>query len=524
MFRSIRRALISVSNKSGLLELAQILAQRGVEIISTGGTAKMLREAGLAVIEISDWTGFPEMLDGRVKTLHPKVHGGLLGRRELPEHQKAMDEYSIYPIDLVVVNLYPFEAVASNPDSAWSELIENIDIGGPSMLRSAAKNHESVVVLSDPGQYAFFQEGFQSDGGTELPLRQKLALEAYQRTAAYDCMIAKTLGERLAVPGEETFPDRLTMTYTKVKNLRYGENPQQKAAFYRETIPTEGTASWGEVLHGKELSYNNLLDLDAAIEIVRPLQEPGACVVKHNNPCGVACADSLERAFQLAYDSDPISAFGGIIGLNRVVDLATATRMTEPNRFFECIIAEDFTPEAIALLTTRPTWKNSVRLVKTGKLPPHGPIQDFRKLNGGLLLQNADQVRDDFAEAKLVTTTAVPEGKMADLRLAWHVVRFVKSNAIVLAKDGMILGVGAGQMSRVDSMRIALEKAGAKSRGAVLASDAFFPFRDNVDLAAAAGIVAMIQPGGSVRDRESIEACDHNRIAMLFTGVRHFRH
>ncbi len=524
MFRSIRRALISVSDKTGLFDLAKALAQKGVEIVSTGGTAKLLRDGGLQVMDISELTGFPEMLDGRVKTLHPKVHGGLLGRRDLPEHQKAMEEHAILPIDLVVVNLYPFETVASKSNPDWEELIENIDIGGPSMIRSAAKNHESVVVLSDPGQYDLFLASFQKEGGTDLPLRKQFALEAFQRTAAYDCMIAKTLGGRLAQGREELFPERLTMTYSKVKNLRYGENPQQTAAFYREIPPRKGTASGGQVIHGKELSYNNLLDLDAAIEIVRPLEKPAACVVKHNNPCGVACAETLEQAFQLAYESDPISAFGGIIGLNREVDLATATKLTEPNRFFECIIAEDFTPEAIALLTTRPTWKNSVRLVKTGKLPTQGPTQDFRKLNGGLLVQEADEVKDDFATAKLVTSTTVPEAKMADLRLAWHVVRFVKSNAIVLAKDGMIIGVGAGQMSRVDSVQIALRKAGEKSKGAVLASDAFFPFRDNVDLAAAGGIVAMIQPGGSVRDQESIDACDQNKVAMLFTGVRHFRH
>ena len=528
MFRAIRRALISVSDKTGLLDLAKAMAQKGVEIISTGGTAKLLRDGGLTVMDISELTGFPEMLDGRVKTLHPKVHGGLLGRRDLPDHQKAMAEQNIVPIDLVVVNLYPFETVASKPDAGWDELIENIDIGGPSMIRSAAKNHESVVVLSDPDQYDSFLATYQLAGGTDLPLRKRFALEAFQRTAAYDCAIAKTLGERLAQGGEGLFPNRLTMTYTKVKNLRYGENPQQKAAFYRDTSQGQGTASAGTVIHGKELSYNNLLDLDAAIEIVRPLEKPAACVVKHNNPCGVAFADTLEQAFQLAYESDPTSAFGGIIGLNRVVDVATATKMTEPNRFFECIIAEDFTPEAIALLTTRPTWKNSVRLVKTGKLPPHGPTNvpanDFRKLNGGLLVQEADEVKDDFATAKWVTTTAMPQEKMADLKLAWHVVRFVKSNAIVLAKDGMIIGVGAGQMSRVDSVQIALRKAGEKSRGAVLASDAFFPFRDNVDLAAAGGIVAIVQPGGSVRDKESIEACDQNKIAMLFTGVRHFRH
>lgn len=525
MITRISRALISVSDKTGLLELAKALSEGGVEIVSTGGTAKLLRDAGLVVKDISDLTGFPEMLDGRVKTLHPKVHGGLLGRRDLPAHQKAMAEHGISPIDLVVVNLYPFESVAAKSDAHWEELIENIDIGGPSMIRSAAKNHESVVVLSDPQQYPVFLESFSATkGGTELPLRKRFALEAFQRTASYDAAISQTLGQRLAQAHEDQFPGRLTLTYSKVKNLRYGENPQQKAAFYLEASGDRDTASGGTILHGKELSYNNLLDLDAALEIVRPLESPAACVVKHNNPCGVAMADTLERAYALAYESDPVSAFGGIIGLNRIVDRATATLMTEPGRFFECIIAEDFTPEALEILTTRPTWKNSIRLVKTGKLVSKGPTADFRKLNGGLLVQGADEVKDDLSAAKTVTLASVPADKLADLKLAWHVVRFVKSNAIVLAKDGMIIGVGAGQMSRVDSVQIALRKAGEKSRGAVLASDAFFPFRDNVDLAAAGGIVAIVQPGGSVRDKESIEACDQNKIAMVFTGIRHFRH
>ena len=525
MFTRISRALISVSDKLGLLDLARALSEKGVEIVSTGGTAKLLRDAGLVVRDISDLTGFPEMLDGRVKTLHPKVHGGLLGRRDLPAHQHAMAEHSISPIDLVVVNLYPFESVAAKPDSHWDELIENIDIGGPSMIRSAAKNHESVIVLSDPTQYpAFLQSFIESDGGTELPLRKRFALEAFQRTASYDAAISQTLDEKLNQGAEDRFPSRLTLTFSKVKNLRYGENPQQKAAFYLEESGNRDTASGGTILHGKELSYNNLLDLDAAIEIVRPLEKPAACVVKHNNPCGVAMADTLDRAYALAFESDPVSAFGGIIGLNRVVDAVTATLITEPGRFFECIIAEDFTPEALEVLTTRPTWKNSVRLVKTGKLTCRGPVSDFRKLNGGLLVQGADEIKDDLALATTATIASVPADKLADLKLAWHVVRYVKSNAIVLAKDGMIVGVGAGQMSRVDSVQIALRKAGEKSRGAVLASDAFFPFRDNVDLAAAGGIIAIAQPGGSVRDKESIEACDQHKIAMVFTGVRHFRH
>jgi len=525
MLVRIRRALVSVSDKSGLLEVCKELAAQGVEILSTGGTAKTLRDSGIAVLEIGQYTGFPEMLDGRVKTLHPKVHGGLLGRRQIPDHSRAMEEHGIPPIDLVIVNLYPFEKVSSRPDAHWEELIENIDIGGPSMLRSAAKNHESVAVLSDPSQYPGFLEEFRAKGGaTDLPRRQHWALEAFRRTAAYDAMISQTLADKVDSADPQLFPDRFTITYQKIKTLRYGENPQQKAAFYLEPGGSRDTASGGETLHGKELSFNNLLDLDAALEIVRPLERPAACIVKHNNPCGVAMGKSLNDAYRLAYESDPVSAFGGIIGFNRVVDLETATAMTDPGRFFECVIAEDFTKEALECLTTRPTWKNSVRLVRTGPLSRRGPKKDFRKLHGGLLIQEADQVVDDFAQAKTVTAKPVDPALLDDLKLAWHVVRFVKSNAIVLARNGMIVGVGAGQMSRVDSVQISLRKAGDKARGAVLASDAFFPFRDNVDLAATAGIAAIVQPGGSVRDKESIEACDGHGIAMLFTGVRHFRH
>lgn len=530
MRMTIRRVLVSVSDKAGLLELCRELHAHGVEILSTGGTAKILRENGIAAIEISDFTGFPEMLDGRVKTLHPKVHGGLLGRRGLPAHVNAMKDHGIEPIDLVVVNLYPFEGVAAKSGAHWEELIENIDIGGPSMIRSAAKNHESVAVLSDPAQYAGFLEEYrQHQGATDLPLRKRLAIEAYQRTAAYDAVIGATLANRAdaksdADQNRDRFPGRLVLAYSKVKNLRYGENPQQKAAFYCEPAAPKDTASGGETIHGKELSFNNLLDLDAALEIVRPLEGPAACIVKHNNPCGVATASSLSNAYRLAYESDPVSAFGGIIGFNRPVDETTARFLTEPNRFFECIIAVDFEPAALDLIRTRPTWKNSVRLVRTGPLGAAGAALDFRKLNGGLLVQEADLVRDELSGAKTATKTTVPAALMADLRLAWHVVRYVKSNAIVLAKDGMIVGVGAGQMSRVDSVRIALSKAGEKARGSVLASDAFFPFRDNIDLAAAGGVAAIVQPGGSVRDKESIEACDEHGIPMLFTGVRHFRH
>ena len=526
MFRAIRRALISVSNKTGLLDLAKAMAQKGVEIISTGGTAKLLRDGGLTVMDISELTGFPEMLDGRVKTLHPKVHGGLLGRRDLPDHQKAMAEQNIVPIDLVVVNLYPFETVASKPDAGWDELIENIDIGGPSMIRSAAKNHESVVVLSDPDQYDSFLATYQLAGGTDLPLRKRFALEAFQRTAAYDCAIAKTLGERLAQGGEGLFPNRLTMTYTKVKNLRYGENPQQKAAFYRDTSQGQGTASAGTVIHGKELSYNNLLDLDGATRLAGLLEDPAAVVVKHTNPCGAAAAATVAEAVATALAADPASAFGSIIAVNRTFDRACAEILLAPGLFVEVIAAPAFEQEAVELLTTRPTWKASVRLVE---VPAGDPWEatgglELRSIAGAVLAQRPDVACDDPATWRVVTRVAPAPALTQALDFAFTIVRRLTSNAIAVCQGTSLVGAGIGQTSRVDAVRIALEKAGNRMGGAVLASDAFFPFPDSIELIARAGIAAVIQPGGSKRDAEVIAAADAAGIPMVFTSRRHFRH
>jgi phosphoribosylaminoimidazolecarboxamide formyltransferase/IMP cyclohydrolase len=525
--RIIRRALLSVSDKTGLIDLARGLAGFSIELISTGGTRKALADAGLAVRDIAEVTGFPEMLDGRVKTLHPRIHGGILAVRDNPEHVKTLHEHDILPIDLVVCNLYPFEAVAARPGAAHEDIIENIDIGGPSMVRSAAKNYRDVAIVTHPDQYpALLEEMRQHNGALSLATRERLAAAAFARTAAYDRAIS---GFFAANGGEnELFPPALDLRLQRRQTLRYGENPHQRAAFYVEPDAPPGSISRAEVLHGKELSYNNLLDLDSALNLVREFAEPVAVVIKHNNPCGAAVASALVEAFRKAYEGDPLSAFGGILGFNRDVDEATALQISEPNRFVECIIAPGFSDAAFHVLTTRPTWKKSVRLLKTGPLearPASGlsPL-DYRRVDGGLLLQSRDRGSDDFGQLKVVTKRAPTEEEMHNLRFAWMVCKYVKSNAIVLGKGGMVVGVGAGQMSRVDSVHLAVRKAGERSQGAVLASDAFFPFRDNVDEAARAGVTAIIQPGGSVRDADSIQACDEHGLAMVFTGIRHFRH
>jgi phosphoribosylaminoimidazolecarboxamide formyltransferase/IMP cyclohydrolase len=523
--RIIRRALLSVSDKTGLLELARALTDFGVELISTGGTRKALAEVGLGVRDVAEVTGFPEMLDGRVKTLHPRIHGGILGLRDRPEHTSTMKEHGIEPIDLVVCNLYPFEATVARPGSSHEDVIENIDIGGPSMVRSAAKNYHDVAIITSPEQYALVVEEMKANcGGLTLAMRERLAAAAFARTAAYDRAIAAYFAARL---GGAELPAALDLHLERRQALRYGENPHQKAAFYVEAAPPPASLAGAEVLHGKELSYNNLLDLDSALALVREFGEPAAVVIKHNNPCGAAVAATLEEAFRKAYEGDPQSAFGGILGFNREVDEATAMQISEPNRFVECIIAPAFSPQAMQVLTTRPTWKKSVRLLRTGPLEARTqarPGLDYRRVDGGLLVQERDMGGDDFSQVKVVTRRAPSEAELADLRFAWRVCKHVKSNAITLARGGMVVGVGAGQMSRVDSVHIAIRKAGERSRGAVLASDAFFPFRDNVDEAARAGVTAVVQPGGSVRDGESIQACDEHGLAMLFTGVRHFRH
>jgi phosphoribosylaminoimidazolecarboxamide formyltransferase/IMP cyclohydrolase len=521
--RTIRRALLSVSDKTGLVDLAKALAGYGVELISTGGTKKTLADARLAVRDIADVTGFPEMLDGRVKTLHPRVHGGILAIRDNPEHQAVIEREKIGLIDLVVCNLYPFEATLAKPHATHEDIVENIDVGGPTMVRAAAKNYHDVAIVVEPGQYAALLEELHANkGGLSLAMRERLAAAAFARTAAYDQAIAAYFAKRL---GGEDWPHTLTLAFTKKQGLRYGENPHQQAAFYTEPAVAHACVATAQVLHGKELSYNNILDLDSALNLVRELAGPAAVVIKHSNPCGAATAASLVEAFTHAYEGDPLSAFGGILGFNRVVDEATAQQITEPNRFIECIIAPDYAPAALQLLTTRPTWKKNVRILRTGELTDaRARSLDFRRVDGGLLTQTRDRQADDFAAAKVVTKRRPTDQEMADLRFAWLVAKHVKSIAIVLAKQGMVVGVGAGQMSRVDSVHMAVRKAGAKVQGSVLASDAFFPFRDNIDEAARAGVKAVVQPGGSLRDQDSIDACNEFGLAMLFTGVRHFRH
>jgi phosphoribosylaminoimidazolecarboxamide formyltransferase/IMP cyclohydrolase len=523
--RPIRRALLSVSDKTGLVELGRGLAALGVELVSTGGTRKTLADAGLAVRDVSELTGFAEMLDGRVKTLHPRVHGGILAVRDNAEHMATIAQHGIGLIDLVVVNLYPFEATVARPGASHEDIVENIDIGGPSLLRAAAKNYHDVAVVISPDQYAAVLDEMKTHGGALTPpTHERLAAAAFARTAAYDQAIASYFAGR---GDRESLPEKLDLHFERRQPLRYGENPHQRAAFYAESVPPPATVAAAQVLHGKELSFNNLLDLDSALNLVCEFREPAAVVIKHNNPCGAAVAASLEEAFRKAYEGDPLSAYGGILGFNRVVDVPTAMQISEPNRFVECIIAPDFEPPALEVITTRPSWKKSVRLLKTGPLEARAgrtPGLDFRRVDGGLLVQARDEGGDDFAQARVVSKRPPTDQEMADLRFAWLVCKHVKSNAIVLARGSMIVGVGAGQMSRVDSVHMAVRKAGDRSRGSVLASDAFFPFRDNVDEAARAGVTALVQPGGSMRDADSIAACDEHGLAMVLTGVRHFRH
>lgn len=523
--RAIRRALLSVSDKSGLVELARALTRHGVELISTGGTRKALADSGLPVRDISEVTGFPEILDGRVKTLHPRVHAGILAMREKPEHMAVLEKQGIGPIDLVVCNLYPFEATLARAGSSHEEIVENIDIGGPSMVRAAAKNYHDVAIVTDPEQYGGILEELAANRGSlTLATRERLAAAAFARTAAYD----QAINSYFAGRGKTTaWPASLTLSFQRRQELRYGENPHQQGAFYVEPGCKHPSVATAESLHGKELSYNNILDLDSAFNLVREFSDPAAVVIKHNNPCGAAVANTQADAFQLAYEGDPLSAFGGVLGFNRELDEATATLITEPKRFIECIIAPGYSKAAFELLTTRPTWKKNVRLLRTAPLTERGASTtslDFRRVDGGLLVQTRDAPADDFAQAKVVSKRAPTEKEMADLRFAWLVAKHTKSNAILLARQNHVVGVGAGQMSRVDSVHLAVRKAGDRVKGSVLASDAFFPFRDNVDEAARAGVVAIVQPGGSMRDEDSIAACDEHGLAMIFTGIRHFRH
>jgi phosphoribosylaminoimidazolecarboxamide formyltransferase / IMP cyclohydrolase len=526
---SVQRALFSVSDKRGLVELASGLAKRNVALLASGGTRTALLVAGLQVTEVSDYTGQPEILGGRVKTLHPKIHGGILARRNLPADLDTLAAAGIDPIDLVVVNLYPFEETIADTFATFEDAIENIDIGGPTLIRAAAKNHAHVAVLTSPEQYDLLLNEIEAHGGTTGGFRCALARAAFNLTARYDAVIGAYLERETGTNREEDlFPPVLFTRFVRQSRLRYGENPHQRAAFYVDPGARGPSLCTASVLHGKELSYNNMLDLDSALRLIRLFAEPAACILKHNNPCGAAVAADLATAFERAYEGDPVSAFGGIVGFNGPVDRATAQRMCQPGRFLEAILAPGFKPDALEWLTTRPSWKNSVRLIDlVGPIGPADPSPsglDLRRIDGGLLTQTWDQLEPDPAAGILATQRAPTEVERHDLDFAWRVCSMVKSNAIVIARGGRLLGVGAGQMSRLDSVRIAVDKAGDRARGAVLASDAFFPFRDGPDVAAAAGITAIIQPGGSKRDDETITACNEHGIAMVLTGRRHFRH
>ena len=516
----IRRALISVSDKSGIVEFARALAEQGVELLSTGGTCRLLREEGLSVIEVSDHTGFPEMMDGRVKTLHPKIHGGILGRRGTDD--AIMAEHGIPPIDLVVVNLYPFEATVANPDCSMEDAVENIDIGGPTMVRAAAKNHRDVTIVVSADDYPrILEELVAHDGHTTFALRFDLAIRAYEHTAAYDGMIANHFGS-LTEGGSPRYPRTFNLQLQKVQEMRYGENPHQSAAFYREARQQEVGISAAEQLQGKALSYNNVADTDAALECVKTFSEPACVIVKHANPCGVAIGADLLTAYDLAFHTDTESAFGGIIAFNRMLDGDTAAAIVE-RQFVEVIIAPEVSPEAIAAVSS----KENVRLLRTGQWSAPTAARDFKRVNGGLLVQDRDDGMVNREDLRVVSQRAPSEAEWADLLFAWKVAKFVKSNAIVYAANQRTIGVGAGQMSRVNSARIAAikaEHAGLEVTGAVMASDAFFPFRDGIDNAAERGIAAVIQPGGSMRDEEVIAAADEAGMAMVFTGMRHFRH
>ncbi len=519
----IRRALVSVSNKLGLGPFARGLADAGVEIFSTGGTRAFLEQEGIPVRDVAGYTGFPEMMDGRIKTLHPKVFGGILCRHDHAEDMQALETHGILSFELVVVNLYPFQAAVARPDCTESEAIEKIDIGGPSLVRAAAKNHAFVTVATDPGQYADILAQVQERGSTTLETRRRLAAAAFAHTADYDRAIAAWFADRMR-PTEEELHDRLDLRADRLSALRYGENPHQKAAVYVFPSFSGAGVVTARQLHGKELSYNNLLDLDSALEIARFFTSPAAVVIKHNNPCGAAVAETLADAAENALAGDPVSAYGSIVGFNRTVDAATAEVLCGEGLFVEAIVAPAYDPAALAMLQERPKWRKNVRLLEVGDLEGRREERSFRVLAGGLLLQQADNLPDDETDWKVVTQSAPPDELIDDLRFAWSMVRFVKSNAIVLAKNGMLVGVGAGQMSRVDSTEIAIQKAGDRAAGSVLASDAFFPFPDSIDRAAIAGIRAIIQPGGSIRDQEVIEACNRRGVPMIFTGRRHFKH
>ncbi|MET0516664.1 MAG: bifunctional phosphoribosylaminoimidazolecarboxamide formyltransferase/IMP cyclohydrolase [Nitrospiraceae bacterium] len=515
---SITRALISVSDKTGVIDMARSLAALGAELLSTGGTAKVLREAGLTVTDVAAYTGSPEILDGRVKTLHPKIHGGLLARRSLPAHVSQMQQYDIGPIDVVVVNLYPFEATVANPSCPFEEAIENIDIGGPSMLRSAAKNHDDVLVVVDPVDYGRVLDGLKN-GTVSSVLRRELAMKVFQHTARYDSLIASYL-EQQTQGGDLKFPAVLSLQFERVEQLRYGENPHQQGAFYRDLRGVEPSVSRGKILHGKAMSYNNYLDANSALELAKEFSETAVAIIKHNNPCGAALGASPVEAYVKARETDPVSAFGGVLAFNRRIDLAAAKEIT--STFVEVVVAPGFEPDALIELKR----KKDLRLLDVGPLTA---VQqggyDLKKLIGGLIVQDRDLGRLTDLKSLHVPTARKPSGEeYAACGFAWIICKHVKSNAIVYARPGQTVGIGAGQMSRVDSVKLAGMKATLPIKGCVMASDAFFPFRDGLDAAAQAGVTTVIQPGGSIRDQEVVKAADEHGMAMIMTGMRHFRH
>ncbi|MBL0944135.1 MAG: bifunctional phosphoribosylaminoimidazolecarboxamide formyltransferase/IMP cyclohydrolase [Hydrogenophaga sp.] len=527
------RALLSVSDKTGIVDLARSLHALGVQLLSTGGTAKLLAEQGLPVTEVAEVTGFPEMLDGRVKTLHPKVHGGLLARRDLPEHMAALKEHGIATIDILVVNLYPFEATVAKPGCTLADAIENIDIGGPAMVRSAAKNWRDVAVLTDASQYAAVIDELKAGGTLSLKTRFALSVAAFNRISQYDGAISDYLSaiefdEAAEVPTRSAYPGQSNGRFIKLQDLRYGENPHQTAAFYRDLYPAPGSLVTAKQLQGKELSYNNIADADAAWECVKSFDAPACVIVKHANPCGVAVGEGPLQAYQKAFQTDPTSAFGGIIALNRPLDGAAAEAISK--QFVEVLMAPGYTPEALAVFKA----KANVRVLQID-LPPGGPtawdkglnLSDVKRVGSGLLIQSADNHVLQREDLKVVTKLQPTAQQLDDLMFAWKVAKFVKSNAIVFCKDGMTMGVGAGQMSRLDSARIAsikAEHAKLSLQGTAVASDAFFPFRDGLDVVVDAGASCVIQPGGSMRDQEVIDAANERGVVMVFSGVRHFRH
>ena len=515
---SIARALISVSDKTGVVDMARGLAALGAELLSTGGTAKALREAGLTVTDVAAYTGSPEILDGRVKTLHPKIHGGLLARRSLPAHVSQMQQHGIGPIDVVVVNLYPFEATVANPSCSFVEAIEHIDIGGPSMLRSAAKNHDDVLVVVDPADYGRVLDGLKN-GTVPSAMRRELAMKVFQHTARYDSLIASYL-EQQTQEGDVKFPAVLSLQFERVDQLRYGENPHQQGAFYRDLRGAEPSVSRGKILHGKAMSYNNYLDANSALELAKEFSETAVAIIKHNNPCGAAHGTSPVEAYVKARETDPVSAFGGVLAFNRRVDLAAAKEIT--STFVEVVVAPGFEPDALTELKR----KKDLRLLDVGPLTPgQRGGYDLKKLVGGLIVQERDLGRLTDLKALHVPTVRKPtDEEYTACGFAWIVCKHVKSNAIVYARSGQTVGIGAGQMSRVDSVKLAGMKAALPIKGCVMASDAFFPFRDGLDAAAQAGITTVIQPGGSIRDQEVVKAADEHGMAMIMTGMRHFRH